>query len=89
VHELSRQGIEFVYLPPPTDPVLVGNLESVSGLTSASAPRPGSRAWQVEAEPGGAALPERPESLRPWLLALQAAAVVTVAVLAAPSRRAR
>jgi GT2 family glycosyltransferase len=87
VAALSRHGVEFVYLPPPTDPVLVGNLESVSGLASASAPRAGARAWQVEGDPGGEALPEPPDSARPWLLALQAAALVAVAVLAAPSRR--
>jgi GT2 family glycosyltransferase len=87
VAALSRHGVEFVYLPPPTDPVLVGNLESVSGLASASAPRAGARAWQVEGDPGGQALAEPPDSARPWLLALQAAALVAVAVLAAPSRR--
>lgn len=89
VEALSRHGIEFVYLPPPADPQLVGNLDSVSGLSSASALRPGSRAWQLDAEPSRAALEEPTGSLRPVLLGLQGLAVVAVAVLAAPTRRVR
>lgn len=90
VTALSRHGVEFVYLAPPADPKLVGNLDSVSGLSTASAPRPGSRAWQLDAEPTRSALPSAPEdSTRPWLLAAQAVAVAAVAVLAAPSRRVR
>ncbi len=90
VEELSRHAVEFVYLPPPGDPGLVGNLDSVSGLSSASALRPGARAWQVEAEPGREALPTPPQdSVRPWLLAVQALALAVVAVLAAPTRRVR
>lgn len=89
VAELSQHAVEFVYLPPPADPDLVGNLDSVSGLSSASALRPGSRAWQVDADPTREALPTPDGSLRPWLLALQALAVLVAAVLAAPSRRVR
>ena len=86
---LSRHGIEFIYLPAPADAVLAGNLDSVSGLTSASAVRPNARAWQLEAEPSSAALPDPPGSARPWLLALQGVVLAVVAVLAAPSRRER
>jgi len=89
VAELSRYGIEFLYLPPPADPDLVGNLDSVSGLRSASAVRPGSRAWQLEADPSREALPEPDGSLRPLLLVVQGLALVAAAVLAAPSRRVR
>ncbi len=89
VAELGRYGVEFLYLPPPADPDLVGNLDSVSGLRSASALRPGSRAWQLEADPSRDALPEPEGSLRPLLLLLQLVAIVAAAVLAAPSRRVR
>jgi hypothetical protein len=30
VAELSKYGIEFLYLPPPAEPDLVGNLDSVA-----------------------------------------------------------
>jgi GT2 family glycosyltransferase len=89
VASLSTYGVEFVYLPPPADADLVGNLDSVSGLRTASALRPGSRAWQLEADPSRDSLPEPDGSLRPLLLALQGLAVVAAIVLAAPSRRVR
>jgi GT2 family glycosyltransferase len=89
VAELSTYGVEFVYLPPPADPDLVGNLDSVSGLRTASALRPGSRAWQLDADPSRGSLPEPDGTLRPLMLALQGLAFVTAVVLAAPSRRVR
>lgn len=89
VEALSQHAVEFVYLPAPADPELVGNLDSVSGLSTASALRPGSRAWQVDADPSRQALPTPDGSVRPWLLALQAVALLVAAVLAAPSRRVR
>jgi hypothetical protein len=64
----------------------VGNLDAVSGLRSASALRPGSRAWQLDARPSRAALPAPEWSLRPGLLILEALAIITAAVLAAPTR---
>jgi GT2 family glycosyltransferase len=88
VARLSRHGVEFVYLAPPADRDLVGNLDSVSGLSAASALRPGARAWQLDAEPSSDALPPAQPSARPWLLTAQALAVVAGAVLAAPTRRA-
>ncbi|HSE69133.1 MAG TPA: hypothetical protein VLA97_00130, partial [Nocardioidaceae bacterium] len=63
--------------------------DSVSGLRPASALMPGSRAWELEAEPSRDSLPERETSYRPALLVLQAVAVLAAAVLAAPSRRVR
>ncbi|HEX6874473.1 MAG TPA: glycosyltransferase [Nocardioidaceae bacterium] len=89
VDRLSSYGVKFVYLPPPADRDLAGNLDAVSGLRPASALRPGSRAWELEAEPSRASLPERQTSYRPALLVLQAVAVVAAVVLAAPSRRVR
>ena len=89
VERLSRSGIEFIYTPAPTDAVLAGNLDSVSGLTPASAVRPGARAWQLETDPTDDALAQPEGSLRPWLLAVQLVAILAVAVLAAPTRRVR
>ncbi|HSE09402.1 MAG TPA: glycosyltransferase family 2 protein [Nocardioidaceae bacterium] len=89
VTELSEYAVEFVYVPPPGDPDLAGNLDSVSGLTSASAVRPAARAWQLEPDPSREALPAPDGSWRPLFLVLQGLAVLTVIVLAAPSRRVR
>ena len=58
-------------------------------MSPGSATSPGARAWQVEAAPTGDDLVRDPDPLRPWLLALQGLAIVVVAVLAAPTRKAR
>jgi GT2 family glycosyltransferase len=89
VERLARHGIAFVYAPPPADPALTGSLDSASGLSPASAVRPGSRAWQLEASPTLQALDRDPDPLRPWLVGVQMVLVVVAAVLAAPSRRMR
>jgi hypothetical protein len=89
VERLSRYGVEFIYVHPPAPGGLVGGLDVVSGLTPASAPRPGSRGWQLEADPGSSEIPPSPSDWRPIWLAAQALAVVAVIVLAAPSRRVR
>jgi hypothetical protein len=89
VETLSTYGVEFIYLPPPADADLVGSLDSVSGLRPASAVRPGSRAWQLDADPTRESLVAPEDSLRPLLLAVQALAVLAAAVLAAPTRRVR
>jgi hypothetical protein len=87
VAALSRFGVSYVYAPAPADISLVGNLDSVSGVTTGSATERGARAWQVEATPTGTALVRDGDPLRPWLLGLQGIAVVVVAVLAAPTRK--
>jgi GT2 family glycosyltransferase len=87
VARLAGDGVGFVYAPPPADPGLTGNLDSVSGLTQGSATRPGARAWQVQADPEGGTPAVEPPGLRPWLLAGQGLAVLVAAVLAAPTRR--
>jgi GT2 family glycosyltransferase len=87
IDRLAEHGVAFIYAPPPADPVLSGNLDSVSGLASASAVRPGARAWQLQAAPGDAALHRPEDSVRSWLLAGQLVALVLAAVFAAPSRR--
>ena len=88
VQALGDLGIGFVYAPPPADIALSGNLDSLSGITIGSAVRPGSRAWQVDADLTSA--PGVPTSAsRPWLLAVQGLALLVVAVLAAPTRKVR
>lgn len=89
IESLSKHGVEFIYAPPPADPVLAGNLDGVSGVTAASAAQPKARAWQLEADPSREALPDSSGSARQGLLALQLVALLVVAVLAAPSRRVR
>jgi GT2 family glycosyltransferase len=85
---LQRHGVFYIYAPAPADVSLVGNLDSVSGVTPASAAR-GARAWQLEGRPTDAALPRLTDPARPWLLAVQLLAIVTAVVLAAPSRKGR
>lgn len=89
VAALGDEGVQYVYAPPPADSRLVGNLDSVSGLSPFSAFRPGSAAWQLDSDPTGKALRQQPDSLRPWLLGAQAVAILAAVVLAAPSRKAR
>jgi hypothetical protein len=88
VQALGDFGIGFVYAPPPADIALSGNLDSLSGVTIGSAVRPGSRAWQVDADLTSAP-PVPTSSSRPWLLAVQGVALLVVAVLAAPTRKVR
>jgi hypothetical protein len=89
VASLSRFGVAYVYAPAPADVSLVGNLDSLSGLSPASATQAGARAWQLEARPTASALSRDRDTSRPWLLAMQGLAVLVVVVLAAPSRRRR
>jgi hypothetical protein len=86
VRTLGGFGAGYVYAPPRADIALSGNLDSLSGITTGSAVRPGSRAWQVDADLTSA--PEVPTSAsRPWLLGVQGVALLVVAVLAAPTRK--
>ncbi len=87
IADLSGYGVEFVYLPAPADPQLVGNLDSASGLTPGSAVHRGARAWQVDARPTDRALPSPSDGVRRWLLLGQGLALLVAAVLAAPTRR--
>ncbi len=87
IERLGRYGVAFVYAPPPADVMLAGHLDSASGLSPASAIRPGARAWQLEAAPSDADLAPPGTSTRPWFLAAQMVALLVVAVLAAPTRK--
>ena len=87
VEALTGLGVAYVFAPRPADIRLAGNLDSVSGVSTGSAARPGDRAWQVEAAPTGADRPAGDAPLRGWLLGLQGVAILVAAVLAAPTRR--
>ncbi|HET7385265.1 MAG TPA: glycosyltransferase family 2 protein [Nocardioidaceae bacterium] len=88
VRSLAAHGVAFVYAPAPADVVLVGNMDSASGVTPGSAVHRGSRAWQIQAAVSGRpAQRPSPDTPRFWLLIAQALAVLVVLVLAAPSRR--
>ena len=86
---LEDLGIGHVYAPAPVDGQLSGNLDALSGLTTASATRAGARAWQVQVdapegadlEPSGAAA-----ALHPWSLGAQALVLLVALVAAAPTR---
>jgi len=89
VTELGKTGVAYLYAPPPTDVALVGNLDSVSGVTSSSATRPGARAWQVDAGASDQNMHLTTDQTRVWLLVAQGLVLLVVVVLAAPSRRER
>ncbi|GAA4803737.1 glycosyltransferase family 2 protein [Nocardioides caeni] len=84
VADLSRRGILYVVLAPPSDGEIAAGLDATSGLEQASAPR-GTRAWQVSTAPEP--LPDPTPWLRWLLLLVQLAAIPTLVVLALPPLR--
>ncbi len=86
IAELAKFGVGFVYAPRPVDGQLAGNLDTVSGIAPASAGA-GARAWQLQVDGSDAALEPVESSLRPWLLGVQALAILVALVLAAPTRK--
>ena len=86
VERLAALGVGFVYAPAPVDGVLAGNLDTLSGTSRASALR-GARAWQLQVPPGHEAVDTEGSAARPWLLGVQALALVVAGVQAAPTRR--
>lgn len=92
VQALADLGVGHVYAPPPVDGQLSGNLDALSGLTTASAPRPQARAWQVRVEAGPDATPAPDDlsaTLHPWLLGLQGLVLLVAAAAAVPTREVR
>lgn len=87
VRALSRLGVAFVYAPAPADAALAAHLDSVSGLSRASATGRSDRAWQLDSPPSDEDLHLAADRSRPWLLLVQGLALGVAAVLAAPSRR--
>jgi hypothetical protein len=86
VDRLASFGVQYLYAPAPVDGLLAGNLDTLSGLTQASAPGR-ARAWQLGTTAEAAALDVPESDARPWLLGLQAVALLVAAVQAAPTRR--
>ncbi len=86
VDRLAAFGVGFVYAPAPVDGVLAGNLDTLSGTSRASALR-GARAWQLQAPAGHEAVDTEGSAARPWLLGVQALALLVAGVQAAPTRR--
>jgi GT2 family glycosyltransferase len=86
--ELAQSGVAFVMAPSPVDPELAAALDAVPTLESASADDPSARAWRLGEE---SSLPSPEVGARSWLRTLlvggQAAALLAVVVLAAPTRR--
>jgi GT2 family glycosyltransferase len=84
---LRTYGIGFVYLAPPADTQMSANLDSASGISTGSAGVAGARAWQLVGRSDGSALAEPDGGIHTWLLLLQAFAILTAAVFAAPTRK--
>ena len=87
VEALASFGVRFIYLPPPADPRLSADLDAAtSELGSSSAPRAGSRAWELQPTSNCASIDRQPDPPRldgrPQL-----SGIVVVLVLAAPSRK--
>ncbi|WP_205471204.1 glycosyltransferase family 2 protein [Nocardioides sp. SYSU D00038] len=87
VRDLAGDGIEYVVLPAPADPDVAAVLDGVTGLVQASAEDRATRAWRVDESlpTDGRDLGGSTSPLRLVLLLVQAAAVVTVLVLSAPT----
>ncbi len=87
VPQLATSGIEYVVMPAPADGTVAAVLDATGGLTQASAEDRSTRAWQVETPVDEDAVAGPRSWLRVGLLALQAVAIVVVAVLATPTIR--
>ncbi|MBZ5734213.1 glycosyltransferase family 2 protein [Nocardioides sp. TRM66260-LWL] len=84
---LASRGIEYVVLARPADGEVAAVLDATDGLVQASAEDPRTRAWQVD-RPLGDPFGGHGMSLRPVLLVVQLVALLVVAVLCGPTRRA-
>ena len=84
---LAADGISYVYAPGPVSPAVSGAMDAADGLTGASAPIKGGRAWRVAGPPTPVVAPATP-----WhdvAVLVQVLAILAVVVLALPSRRRR
>lgn len=83
VQRLGELGVGYVVVPAPQSPGVVAQLDAAAGLTRTSSARAALSGWQVDPDLlRPATLPAGPD--RGWLLVLQAALWLGVAVLAAP-----
>ncbi|KRF18795.1 hypothetical protein ASG90_02535 [Nocardioides sp. Soil797] len=84
---LPSRGIDYVVMPAPADAQVAATLDAATGLTQASTSDRATRAWQFDAGASADAIDGDGPWWHPWLLVLQIAAFVVVAVLCGPSRR--
>lgn len=89
VRELGDHGIEHVVLPAPADGRVAAGLDATPGLEQASAENRQTRAWRIDRPLDPEAVEGPGSVLRTVLLVVQGVALVVVAVLAAPTLRAR
>ena len=82
-------GVAYVYAPAPADVALVGNLDSVSGVTRAARPAARRPRLAARGDADRSRLPVRPRPAAAVAAGAAGLALVVVAVLAAPTRKAR
>jgi GT2 family glycosyltransferase len=87
VARLAGSGIEYVVMPEPADTDVAAELDATPGLVVASAENRSTRAWQVDAGLSAPGLAETGSWVRRGLLVCQAAALLAVLVLCAPTVR--
>ena len=87
VASLGDLGVEYVVLASPADGRVSALLDATAGLEQASAEDRSTRAWRVDRPLDAAALDGPSPWWRTALLVLQALAIVTALVLAAPTVR--
>lgn len=90
VADLGDRGIEYIVLPSPADGRVAARLDATAGLDQASAEDRSTRAWRVNRRLDPDAATGSASQWWRWVLvALQAAALLVVLVLAAPTVRRR
>ncbi|QIX25943.1 glycosyltransferase family 2 protein [Nocardioides sp. JQ2195] len=89
VDSLPSRGIDYVVMPAPADAQVSATLDAATGLTQASTSDRSTRAWQFDTGASADAIDGDGPWWHPWLLILQIAAFLVVAVLCGPSRRER
>jgi GT2 family glycosyltransferase len=88
VDQLAAAGIEYVVLPAPADGDVAADLDATTGLEQSSAENPDTRAWHLTPTPTSTGIAGHSSWWHWVLVALQGLAVLTVAVLCGPTRKA-
>lgn len=83
---LAQYGVQYVFAPAPVADAVSGGLDAAGGLSSASAPAPGTRAWRVEHEGSLDSLDHDRALLRPLFLVIQLLTLIALISLAVPER---
>ncbi|MFS3128163.1 glycosyltransferase [Nocardioides sp. Bht2] len=84
---LPGRGVEYIVLPAPADPGLVGLLDSATGLSRASTSDRATPAWQFETPVADDAVTGEGPWWFGWLLGVQVIALLAVLILCGPTRR--